>query len=304
MSLSLRARFWRFLLRKIFKEQQLTIEQNRASGARIAGYQRIPKEVAVAKIDLAGLPAAWIRPAGADTDRVILHLHGGGYVTGSIDSHLMMCVPMAQTLRMNMLLPEYRLAPEQPFPAALEDALKAYRWLLAQGTSPANITISGDSAGGGLSVATVLALRDAGEPLPAAVVCISPWADLTHKGASHSTKAVSETVLKTDVLKEWALCYTDEANLSNPLVSPVYADFHGFPPLLIQVGSEEILLDDAITLAEKAKAAGVDVTFKVWAGLWHVWHALGNLIPENRQAFEEIGTFLHSKLKHDKNRPV
>ena len=170
----------------------------------------------------------------------------------------------------------------------------AYRWLLAHGTRPSDIIISGDSAGGGLSVATALALRDAVESVPAAVVCISPWADLTHRGQSHLTKAEAEAVLKTEVLKEWALCYTDEANLTNPLVSPVYADFHGFPPLLIQVGSEEILLDDARMLAEKAKAAGVDVTLKVWDGMWHVWPALGNLIPESRMAFEEMGQFIRS----------
>ncbi len=296
MSLSLRARFWRFFLRKVFKEQRLTIEQNRARGTSMAAYSRIPKDVRVEKIDIEGLPAAWIRPAGAAPGKVILHLHGGGYVTGSIDSHLMMCVPMAQTLKMDLLLPDYRLAPEHPFPAAVEDAQKVYRWLLAQGREPGNIVISGDSAGGGLSVAAVLALREAGERLPAAVVCISPWADLTHQGQSHISKAGAEAVLQADVLKEWALCYTEAANLRNPLVSPVYADFHGFPPLLIQVGSEEILLDDSLMLAEKAREAGVDVTLKVWDGLWHVWPALGSLIPESGQAFEEIGQFIQAQM--------
>jgi epsilon-lactone hydrolase len=208
----------------------------------------------------------------------------------------MMCIPMAQMLKMNLLLPEYRLAPENPFPAALEDALKSYRWLLTQGYKSSDIIVSGDSAGGGLSLATVLALRDAGEPLPAAVVVMSPWADLTHKGQSHVTKADSEAVLKTEVLKEWALCYADEANLSNPLVSPVYADFHGFPPLLIQVGSEEILLDDSLLLTEKAKADGVAVTLKVWDGMWHVWQALGDFLPESRKAFEELGQFVQEHV--------
>jgi acetyl esterase/lipase len=239
-----------------------------------------------------GLRVAWIRPTGADKEKVLLFLHGGGYVTGSINSHLMLCIPMAQTLKMNVFAPEYRLAPEHPFPAALEDALKAYRWLLAQGYKPADIIIAGDSAGGGLALAVVLALRENHEPLPAAIICMSPWADLTNSGQSHITKADAEVVLKTDVLKEWALCYTDETNLNNPLVSPVYADFHGFPPLLIQVGSEEILLDDARMLADKAKADGVDVTLKVWAGLWHVWPALGDLIPESRETFLEIEQFI------------
>jgi acetyl esterase/lipase len=193
---------------------------------------------------------------------------------------------------MNLLLPDYPLAPEHPYPAALEAALTAYRWLLAQGTRPAEIVIAGDSAGGGLAVATALALCDAVESVPAAVVCLSPWADLTHQGQSHLTNAAAEAVLKTEVLQEWASCYTDAANLRNPLVSPVYADFQGFPPLLIQVGSEEILLDDARLLAEKARAGGVDVTLRVWPDLWHVWPALGNLIPESRQAFEEIRQFI------------
>jgi epsilon-lactone hydrolase len=203
-----------------------------------------------------------------------------------------MCVPMAQTLKRNIFIPEYRLAPQYPFPAALEDALKSYRWLLAQGFRPADIVIIGDSAGGGLALATVLALRDAHEPLPTAVVCMSAWADLTHKGKSHSVNARSEVVLRTDVLQEWALYYTDASNLNNPLVSPVYGDFHGFPPLLLQVGSNEILLDDSMTVAQKAKAVGVDVTLKVWDDMWHVWPALGDLIPESRGAFIEMEQFI------------
>ncbi len=300
MRVSLRARFWRILLRKIFKERGLSIEQNRAQGAQMARYFRVPKAVSVEQISIEGLPAAWIRPADASLERVLLHLHGGGYVTGSLDSHLMMCVPLAQTLQTNLLLPEYRLAPEHPFPAALEDALKTYRWLLGQGFQPKNIIISGDSAGGGLSLATVLALREAGDPLPAAVICLSPWADLTNSRQSHITKAEVEPVLTTTALHEWAACYNGDANLKNPLVSPVYANFHNFPPLFIQVGSDEILLDDSLALAAKARADGVDVSLRVWDGLWHVWPALGSLIPESGHAFDEIGEFLRVKTPLDK----
>ncbi|NCP86086.1 MAG: alpha/beta hydrolase [Anaerolineae bacterium CG_4_9_14_3_um_filter_57_17] len=293
MTLSLRARFWRFVLRQTVKKRRLTIEQHRISGAQMAAFFRLPPQVQVEKTVVAGLPAAWIRPNAADPRRVLLHLHGGGYVTGSIDSHLMLCAPLAQTLEMNLLLPEYRLAPENPFPAALEDALTAYRWLLAQGAE--SIVVSGDSAGGGLALALTLALREAGDPLPAAVICLSPWADLTHQGQSHVTRLESEVVLTTETLEEWAACYAGAANLTNPLISPVYADFHGFPPLLIQVGSEEILLDDARALAEKARAAGVCVELRIWDGLWHVWPALGALIPESGQAFNEIKEFLHAQ---------
>ncbi len=296
MRVSLRAHFWRFLLRKIFKERGLAIAQNRAQGAQMARYFRIPRDVTVEKFVLGGLPAAWIRPTSAKSERVLLHLHGGGYVTGSIDSHLMMCVPLAQTLKTNLLLPEYRLAPEHPFPAALGDALKTYRWLLEQGCQPKNIVLSGDSAGGGLSLATILALREAGEPLPAAVICLSPWADLTNSRQSHITKAEVEPVLTTASLHEWAACYSGDANLKNPLLSPVYANFHNFPPLLIQVGSDEILLNDSLALAEKARADGVDITLRVWGGLWHAWPALGSLIPESRHAFEEMGEFIRVKM--------
>lgn len=266
----------------------------------MAALLRIPPAVKVERTSVEGLPAAWIRPAGADPDTVLLHLHGGGYVTGGINSHLMMCVPLALTLKTNILLPEYKLAPENPYPAALEDALKVYRGLLAKGFRPDHIVVTGNSAGGGLSLASVLALRDHGDPLPAAVVCFSPWADLTHSGRVHVSLAGVDVVLNTQVLKEWALLYADAASLSQPLVSPVYADFHGFPPLLIQVGSQEVLLDDALCVAEKAKAAGVDVTLKVWDALWHVWPALGDLIPESRQAFEQIGEFIRAKMPADK----
>jgi monoterpene epsilon-lactone hydrolase len=186
-----------------------------------------------------------------------------------------------------------------PFPAALDDALSIYHWLLAQGTQPGNIIISGDSAGGGLCLATILSLRDDGVPLPAAVVCMSPWTDLTLKSQSHITKAKTEVLLRKEVLREWALCYTADANLTNPLVSSVYADFHGFPPMLIQVGSEEILLDDARMLADKAKADGVDVTLKIWDGMWHVWQVLGALSPESKKAFEEIRQFVQSQFKRN-----
>jgi acetyl esterase/lipase len=284
-------------LRKVFKGQHLTVAGYRARSARTSRLMdRIPKDVVVKTVEIDGTLVEWVFPPDNAQERVILYLHGGGYVTDSVASRRPMCIQMAKSLTMTVLQVEYRLAPEHPFPAALEDALKVYRWLLTQGHKPSDIIISGDSAGGGLGVATVLALRDAGEPLPAAVVCLSPWVDLTHRGQSHITKAEAECVLRTDVLKEWALCYADGSRLSDPLVSPVYADFHGFPPLLIQVGGDEILLDDSLSLAEKAKAAGVDVTFRVWDGMWHAWLVLANLIPESRMAFDDMGVFLCTHL--------
>jgi epsilon-lactone hydrolase len=296
MSPSLQARFWKIVLRLMFRKH-LSIAEHRARGEQIARLSgKIPPDIKVERVEIDGVPAAWILPINADSKKIILHLHGGGYVTGGSSSHLMMCIPMAQTLKMNMLLPDYRLAPEHPFPAALDDALKIYRWLLAQGHLAEDIIISGDSAGGGLALATVLSLRDSGESLPAAVICLSPWVDLTHAGQSHIANAKHDIVLTTALLKEWALAYTDENNLRNPLVSPLHADFHGFPPLFIQVDDSEILLDDARMLADKARAHDVDVVLKIWSGLCHVWQALGRAIPETQKAFEEIKQFLDSHL--------
>lgn len=288
-------------MRATFKNQNLKVEQYHVQSAKNAQWTKLMyKNMPVERVDIDGLSAAWIRPDGADEKKVHIHLHGGGYVTGFVDSHLMMCVPMAKTLKRKMLLPEYRLAPANPFPAALEDSLKTYRWLLAQGADARDIVISGDSAGGGLALATVLSLRDAGDPLPAALICISPWADLTNQSASHTANAKVESVLRTDVLNEWARYYTDESNLTNPLVSPVYADSHGLPPLLIQVGRDEILLDDSITLAEKAKSAGADVTLRIWDDMWHAWPVLGDLIPESGMAFEEMKEFIDRVAFHKK----
>jgi monoterpene epsilon-lactone hydrolase len=297
MSISFRSHFWRAALRKVFKNQKLSISEHRASGKKTARLlSGTPKTVRAEKIDIEGIHAEWLTPLDVSHKQVILYLHGGGYVTGSIETYRMMCGLLAQYTGVQVLLPDYRLAPENPFPAALYDSLMVYRWLLEQGHSSTSIIIAGDSAGGGLSLVTVLALRDQNESLPAAVVCLSPWTDLTLKNETHITKAESEAVLRTDVLREWAIAYTNESNFSNPLVSPVYADFQGFPPLLIQVGTDEILLGDSILLAEKAKADGVQVELKIWEGMWHDWHILGGLIPESKKAFEEIGQFVRARF--------
>ena len=299
MSISFKSRFWRTILRATFKNKKFSIAELRANGVKNSKMLgEVSKNITVEKINMEGIQAEWLIPfpSSAHSEKVILYLHGGGYITGSIEDHRMMCGLLANATETKVLIPEYRLAPEHPFPAALDDALKVYQWLLDQGYSSANMIIAGDSAGGGLSVATVLALKEKSGSLPAAVVCLSPWADLALTGQSHTTKAKAEAILNTDVLHEWALCYTDESNLTNPLVSPVYGDFHGLPPLLIQVGSEEILLDDSTLLAEKAKSAGVDVTLKIWDGMWHVWQALGDLIPENKKTFEEIGQFVQRQF--------
>jgi monoterpene epsilon-lactone hydrolase len=284
--------FLRRLLRLMFGKE-LPIPESRARSIMLAKLVgKVPFHVRVEALQIGDIYSEWIAQPDADEQRVILFFHGGGYVSGSVAIHKLLCVSLARATGMRILLPEYRLAPENPFPAALEDALSAYRWLLARGFKPADIIIAGDSAGGGLALATTLALRDAGKPLPAAVVCLSPWADLTLSGESYQIKAKADPILTARKLRHWASSYTDEENMSNPLVSPVYADFHDFPPLLIQVGSEEIMLDDATQVAERAKTAGVDVTLKIWPSMWHVWHATGTWLPESREALAEIGQFV------------
>lgn len=225
---------------------------------------------------------------------VILYLHGGGYVSGSLATHQVLCADLARAAQARLLFPEYRLAPEHPFPAALEDARRAYHWLLAQTGSTENLLIAGDSAGGGLCLALTLSLRQSGEPLPLGVLCLSPWTDLTLCSASHRKQAKTEATLHPDNLRLWAFSYAGEADLREPLVSPYFAEYHGFPPLLIQVGGEEVLLDDAQRVAEKAKAAGAEVKLSIYEGMWHVWHTAGGLLPEGRKAFEEIGEFVVS----------
>lgn len=281
------------ILRNSFKNKKLSIAEYRANdikSAKLIG--EIPKTVRLESVEIDELHAEWITPENAKPKKIILYLHGGGYVTGSIEPYRMMCSLLATYTGIKTLTPNYRLAPEHPFPAALDDALKTYRWLLKQGHSPVDIIICGDSAGGGLSLATVIALRDNNESLPAATVCLSPWTDLTLKNKTHVTNAKVESMLRADVLHEWASAYAGESNLNNPLISPIHADLHGLPPLFIQVGSDEVLLDDSILLAEKAKATGVDVTLKIHDNMWHVWMVLGELIPESKKAFEEIAIFI------------
>jgi len=290
MSISLQARLWRALFKIFFKNRRMTVAELRSS--RQAQKNRSGESLQLEKVSLPNLSAAWLRPARAASQRVILYLHGGGYVSGNLAGYLPLCSLLAETLESDLFFPDYRLAPEHPYPAALEDAQAAYAWLRQQGYAAQNILVCGDSAGAGLSLALTLALRDSAAPLPGAVICFSPWADLTLQGQSLQTKRQAEAILNADSLREWAALYAGAANPSGPLLSPAFADFRDFPPLLILVGSEEILLDDARRVAEKARRAGVSVNLQEWPGLWHVWPVLGSLIPESRRAFQAARQFL------------
>jgi monoterpene epsilon-lactone hydrolase len=252
--------------------------------------------VTTAAVDVAGIPAEWVVAPDADAQCVILYLHGGGYVVGSIATHRGLAGRLSHAAAARVLLIDYRLAPEHPFPAAVEDATAAYRWLLGSGVNPARMVIAGDSAGGGLTVATLVALRDAGEPLPAAGVCQSPWVDLEGIGDSMTTKADVDPMVQRERLVQLAQCYLAGADPQTPLAAPLYADLHGLPPLLVQVGTAETLLDDATRLADRARAAGVEVSLEPWDDMIHVWQLFAPMLPEGQQAIERIGDFIRKHV--------
>ncbi len=255
-----------------------------------------PADCKYERVDAGGVPAEWAVAPGAREDRVLVYVHGGGYCLGSLATHRSHCARLSRSAGVRVLSADYRLAPEHPHPAAVEDAAAAVRWIYAQGYSPGRVAIGGDSAGGGLALATLLALRDAGDPLPAAGVCISPWTDLTGSGESVKTKAALDPMVTEDSLRLMADAYAGSRDRRAPLASPLFADLRGLPPLLLHVGSAEILLDDSTRLASRARSAGVDVTLEIWEDMIHVWHAFADLLPEGMQAVQRIGAWLETKL--------
>lgn len=245
---------------------------------------------------LAGLPTLRIASPDVADDAALLYLHGGAFVAGSAQGYRGLAGELARAVGVAGYSVDYRLAPEAPFPAAVNDAVAAYQALLARGLAPNRIVFAGDSAGGGLVVSTLVALRDAGLPLPAAALVISPWADLSGTAASLVTKAAADPSLTPAGLHTAAQHYLNGAPSSHPLASPVNADLTGLPPLLIQVGSAEILLDDAVRLAGVAGAANVGVRLEVWPNMPHVWHAFGFMLEEGRHAIAVAGEFLRGAL--------
>lgn len=268
----------------------------RAGMEAMGGLFPLPPDVTTTPVDAGGVPAEWIVAPGAADDTAILYLHGGGYAIGSIATHRDLCARISRAAGARVLAIDYRLAPENKFPAALEDSTAAYRWLLAQGVPATRMAIAGDSAGGGLTVSTLVALRDAGDPLPAAAVCMSPWADMEATGESMTTKVDEDPIISPALIKRFADWYVQGDDLRDPLASPIHADLSGLPPLLIQVGTAETLLDDANRIAEKAREAGVDVTLEPFDGLMHVFQLFGPMLPEAQEAVTTIGAFLSKRL--------
>jgi monoterpene epsilon-lactone hydrolase len=238
----------------------------------------------------------WVSTRASTDERIILYLHGGGYVSGSPATHLAVTARLAHEAQARLFALDYRLAPEHPFPAQLEDAWAAYWWLITeQGCSPEQIIVAGDSAGGGLTMALLLALRDAHAPLPAGGVGFSPWLDLTLSGETLLTNAPTD-FLNLTILRTAARMYCDGYDPHHPLISPLYADLEGLPPLLIQVGSAEMLLDDSRRFAERARAAGVDIQLEIWDKMVHVWHFTWLIEPKARQAIRQAGNFIRQRV--------
>jgi phosphinothricin tripeptide acetyl hydrolase len=271
-----------------------TVAEKRAQYDRAERVFGVPPDVSVAPAQAPG-SAEWLEPPTARPGAAVVYLHGGGYVIGSPRSHRHLAAAIGRAARAAVLFPDYRLAPEHPFPAAVDDAVAAYRWLLDRGHAPGRTVFAGDSAGGGLTVAALLAVRERELPLPAAGVCISPWVDLTLSGASYATKAARDPIVTRDGVMEMARAYLGATPPTTPLASPLFADLAGLPPLLIQVGSEEVLLDDAVGLAERAKAAGVDATLEIWPGMIHVWHWFLPMLDEAQAAIDTIGAFTQAR---------
>ncbi|MEZ5564581.1 MAG: alpha/beta hydrolase [Gammaproteobacteria bacterium] len=267
----------------------------------LEGARRISTDYSMEKIDASGVPAYWVRSkagtpdkaANHDDKQMLLYIHGGGFVIGSASTDISIPLRIGPAADLPVLSVEYRLAPEHPYPAALDDVLHTYGWLLKHGYRAADIGVIGDSAGGQLAVALVLAARKAGLPLPAAVVVMSPVADMTNTGDSAVTLANFDPIQTTD--KSNRILYMAGADPADPLLSTIFADLKGFPPLLIQVGTRDLLLSDSVRLARKARSDGVDVTLDVWDGMWHVWQ--GNpTVPEAAAASAEVGAFLRRHL--------
>jgi monoterpene epsilon-lactone hydrolase len=280
------------ILRSQPKLSGLGIQEQRAQMEVGFTQFKVPPDVRCDPVDAGGVPAEWITAPNVVPERVVYYLHGGGYVIGSINTHREMISRLSRAASARVLIIDYRLAPENPFPAALDDSVAAYHWLLSVGVDPARLIIAGESAGGGLTVATLVALRDAGEPLPRAGVCLSPWVNLEQLGESVATKEGMDPLVDRDIGLTWAKAYLGGIDPRTPLASPLYADLTGLPPLLIQVGTAEILFDDARRLADRARAAGVDVTLEPWDDMIHMWHFFAAMLPEGQQAIDRIGEFV------------
>jgi epsilon-lactone hydrolase len=274
----------------------ISFTESRAMFEQMVALFPPPEGVSSTPVDAGGIAGEWIAAPGAGEERTIYWLHGGGYCIGSINTHRSLLGGISAASGARAFAIDYRLAPEHPFPAAVEDGVSGYLWLLSTGVDPARVIIGGDSAGGGLTMATLIALKEDGKPLPAAAVCISPWTDMTITGDSVVSKAEADPMINAEGITRVRDAYVGTADPRSPLASPIYSDLSGLPPLLIQVGENEVLLSDSTRLAERAEDAGVDVTLEVWPDMIHVWHFFAGMLPEGQQAIDRIGAWAKERL--------
>jgi epsilon-lactone hydrolase len=276
----------------------VTIEQKRRRAAMAA--RLVPKPPAGTQtlaVDAGGVMADRVSTALSESCRHILFLHGGGFIVGSPALYRHVTWRIASAACARVLCVDYRLAPEHPFPAALDDAITAYRWLLAEGAKAQRIVVMGDSAGGGLALSLLLRLRDEGIPLPAAAVALSPWTDLALTGLSFKLNASADPLISTEQARHFVDYYLAGADPRSPYASPLYGEPAGLPPTIIQVGSDEVLRDDAVRMADRMRAAGCQVELEIWPRMPHVWHLFAPVMPEARQAIERIGAFVAEAIK-------
>lgn len=297
---SLAAVMLRGLIKNRMEKINQAIQAAPDAAEKVAIYRRelaieaaslVPGDCRVEEDLLGDRPATWIRPEGAPSDRLLLFLHGGGYIGGSVRYSRNSAADLARACGLQLVSLDYRLAPEHPYPAAHSDVLAAYRELLDRGYQAGKIIIAGESAGGGLALAATLAILTDGNAQPAAVIALSPWCDLTLRNITVDANTGKDIMLTPDFLELAAQLYADGHDRGDPYISPLFGDFTGFPPLHLQVAAEELLLGETIDMANRARDSGVSVRLAIFDGMWHVWQTLDELIPEARAALDMIGAF-------------
>jgi len=291
--MSIRAKVMGAVIRRTLKERMATFtDADEVRHLANAPGKAAPKSVSVQTVNAGGANAEWIASVDAQQQKVILYLHGGGYVFGGLGSHREIAWRLAVETGRRVLLLDYRLAPEHRFPAPVDDAFAAYSWLLEQGCSAEHLTVAGDSAGGGLAVALALKLKDESVALPGALVLLSPWVDLTLSGDTIDANDATDVMLSRGALQRFADLYLAEQDATHPYASPVLGDLSGLPRTYVVVGSGEVLRSDSDRLVERMQAAGTNVTLKVWQDMMHVFPIAARIIPEGKAAIKDIGAFL------------
>jgi acetyl esterase/lipase len=273
-----------------------SFEEVRAEFEQLATIYPVDPAVKREKADANGVSGEWITAPGISGETTMLYIHGGGWTIGSVNTHARLVGNISAAADVRAFSIDYRLAPEHPFPAGLDDCITAYKWLLDQGVDPARLAIAGDSAGGNLTLASLVRLRDEGLPLPAAAVCLSPATDFGQTGESYTTRREADPMIQPDSMPRVREAYLPGRDPKDPLISPLYADLSGLPPILIQVGDAEVLRDDSTQFAARAKVAGVDVTLEVWDEMIHVFQFFAPILPEGTEAIARIGVYIKSHV--------